>query len=157
VALPIQNIERVEPTKESKEQEVFRQLQESVAEHAEALQSLLLLVQDLQNSEVFDILHALFNSKEKISSIALEQILKPSVLNTIKNAMTAVGFVGKIPPDQFNTLIHALVSGLERGQEKVVSNQRIGAFTLVSALRDPDVNRAITWLVGFLKGMGEQL
>ncbi|WP_157068501.1 DUF1641 domain-containing protein [Alicyclobacillus sendaiensis] len=157
MARPITNIKRIEFTKPEQNRIALHELEDSVADHKKALQSLLVLIQDLENSGVLEILHAALNSKEKIASIALEQILKPSVLNGVKNAMTAVGLVMKMDPDQVGALVDAVVVGLQRGQENLESNKKVGVFELVKALRDPGVNRALAFVLGLLQGLGEKL
>ncbi|EPZ52762.1 DUF1641 domain-containing protein [Alicyclobacillus acidoterrestris] len=157
MAQPTTKIKRIEITEQDEKRRSLQELQESVADHQEALQSLLTLIQDLESSGVLEILHALLNSKEKVASIALEQILKPSVLNTIKNAMTAMGVVSKIDPEQLGVLMEAFIAGLHQGQKSLESNQRVSMFNLVKAFRDPGVNRALTFMLGLLQGLGQKL
>ena len=132
-------------------------MQESVADHQEALQSLLTLIQDLDSSGVLEILHALLNSKEKVASIALKQILKPSVLNHDKKHYDRDGDRHKIDPEQLDMLMEALISGLHQGQKRLESNKRVSMFNLAKALRDPGVNRALAFMLGLLQGMGQKL
>ncbi|GMA62725.1 DUF1641 domain-containing protein [Alicyclobacillus fastidiosus] len=130
MAKPTTNVNRLEPTKEDQLKDASQAMQEAFAAHGEAINSLLVVIQDLHDSGLLDILHALLNSKEKVASIALEQILKPSVLNTIKNAMTACSMVSKIDPSHVNALGEALVVGLKRGQDNLESGKRVGVFQL---------------------------
>ncbi|WAH36272.1 DUF1641 domain-containing protein [Alicyclobacillus dauci] len=157
MAEPTINIKRSEPIKEQQQDKAAEEMREAFAAHGEAIRSFLVLIQDLHDSGLLEILHALLNSKEKVASIVLEQILKPSVLNTIKNAMSAVGMVSKLDPDQLNTLTEALVSGLERGKDNLESGKRVGLFDLAKALRDPSINRTLSLLLGLAQGMGQKL
>ncbi|MCL6633714.1 MAG: DUF1641 domain-containing protein [Alicyclobacillus herbarius] len=157
MARPINNVKRIEPTQLERNQEALQELGESIAKHQDALQSLLTLIADLENSGVLEMLHALLNSKEKIASIVLDQVLKPSVLNTVKNGMTAMGTVSKIDPEELGLLMEAVVTGLHQGQESLKSKGKVGVFDLVKASRDPGVKRALGFMLGFLQGMGEKL
>nr|WP_230087952.1 DUF1641 domain-containing protein [Alicyclobacillus mali (ex Roth et al. 2021)] len=71
--------------------------------------------------------------------------------------MIAVGLVGKIDPDRIGALADAVVVGLQRGHESLESNKKVGVFELVKALRDPGVNRALAFVLGLLRGLGERL
>ncbi|KPV45200.1 DUF1641 domain-containing protein [Alicyclobacillus ferrooxydans] len=157
MAQPTTNIKYIEFTSEEQDIMALKELQAAVVERQEALERLLQVIQDLHESGIFDILHGLLVSKEKIAGILLEQILKPSVLGTVKNAMTAMGTVSKIDPNQLSTLTEALVSGLEAGQERLESNKKAGMFELAKALRDPGMNRALVLMLGFLQGLGQAL
>ncbi|QSO46689.1 helical membrane plugin domain-containing protein [Alicyclobacillus mengziensis] len=157
MAQPTTNIKYIEFTSEEQDIMALKQLQAAVVERQEALERLLQVIQDLHESGIFDILHGLLVSKEKIAGILLEQILKPSVLGTVKNAMTAMGTVSKIDPNQLSTLTEALVSGLKAGQERLESNKKAGMFELAKALRDPGMNRALVLMLGFLQGLGQAL
>ncbi|MFB5191288.1 DUF1641 domain-containing protein [Alicyclobacillus fastidiosus] len=157
MAKPTTNVNRLEPTTEEQLADASREVQKAFAEHGDAIKSLLAVVQDLYDSGVLEMMHALLNSKEKVASIALEQILKPSVLNTIKNAMTACSMVSKIDPEQLSTLVDALVVGLRRGQDNVESGKRVGVLQLAKTLRNSDVNRTFALLLGVLEGMGQKL
>ena len=157
MAQPTTNIKYIEFTSEEQDIMARKQLQAAVVERQEALERLLQVIQDLHESGIFDILHGLLVSKEKIAGILLEQILKPSVLGTVKNAMTAMGTVSKIDPNQLSTLTEALVSGLKSGQERLESNKKAGMFELAKALRDPGMNRALVLMLGFLQGLGQAL
>ncbi len=157
MAQPTTNIKYIEFPSQDQDQLALKQLQAAVVERQEALEHLLQVIQDLHESGIFDILHGLLASKEKIAGILLEQILKPSVLGTVKNAMTAMGTVSKIDPNQLSTLTEALVSGLKAGQERLELNQKAGMFELAKTLRDPGMNRALVLMLGFLQGLGQAL
>lgn len=157
MASPITKITQVKPTHEQEVEQSLTNLQDSLVEHQEALQSLLVLIQDLQNSGVLDILHSLLNAKEKVATIALEQILKPSVLATMKNAMTVIGMVSKVNPEQLQQISDALVTGLERGKERLISDRRVTMLDVATALRDPGVNRSVGFMLALLQGMGQKL
>ncbi|WP_206922147.1 DUF1641 domain-containing protein [Alicyclobacillus suci] len=157
MAKPTTSINRVEPSHEEQSMEVTQELQAVFAAHSDAIKSLLVLVQDLHDSGVLEMLHALLNSKEKVASIVLEQVLKPSVLNTIKNAMTALGMVSKLDAEQLGKLTDAMVTGLEHGQAKLASGERVGVFQLAKAVRNPDINRTLALMLGLAEGMGQKL
>ena len=157
MAQPTTNIKNIEYTSEEQDMMALKQWRATLVESQEALERLLQVVQDLHESGILDILHGLLTSKEKIAGILLEQILKPSVLGTVKNAMTAIGTVSKIDPNQLSTLTEALVSGLQAGQERLELNKKTGVFELAKALRDPGSNRALSLVLGVLQGLGQAL
>lgn len=157
MASPTSIVNRAEPGDQEQKQLELQELLESLAQHKKSVQSLLTVIQDLDKSGILDILHAILNAKEQVATIVLEQILKPSVLSTVKNAMTAVGLVSQIDSDQLSRLTEALVAGLQSGQENLEANKRVGLFDLLRTLKDPGTQRTLSLALGVLHGVGEKL
>jgi len=57
--------------------------------------------------------------------------------------------------------LEQLINGIKKGMEEGANNRDtakdINAFQLMKYMKDPDINRAINYLVHFLKGMGRTL
>ncbi|MCL6633256.1 MAG: DUF1641 domain-containing protein [Alicyclobacillus herbarius] len=157
MARPINVVERTEQTAERQQAEALQELSVMVAKHHDVLMEMLTVAKDLNDSGVFDILHGLLSAKERVAAIALEQALKPGVVNILKNAMMAIQVVASLSPDTLAALGDAALAGLEGGQQALERKGKPGLLRVMRDLRDPNVQRALTWLLGFLRGMGERL
>jgi uncharacterized protein YjgD (DUF1641 family) len=157
VAKPTTDVKQSESVQGEQGQKSLQEIQQVFDTYGDAIESFLVVLQDLHHSGLLEMVHSLLNAKEKVASIALEQVLKPSVLNTIKNAMSALAMVSKLNPDQLSTLTEAVVAGLHQGQERLDGGKRVGVIDLAKAMRNPDINRTLALLLGVLQGMGQKL
>lgn len=83
--------------------------------------------------------------------------MRPPVTNALNNAMAAAGVLTELDPETTQKLVGGLSKGLQRAEEGIQSNKKVGVFDLVKLLRDPDVNRVMRFTIDLLKGLGEGL
>lgn len=157
MAKPSTSIQRTELNQTEATEQALQQLTQEVAKHSVALQSLLELAQELESSGVLAMGTSLLKAKDEVLKVVLEQVSKPGSTNAIQNTLRVVETFSRIDAQQVHILLNALVGGLESGREQFEKKPVLGFFDLVRALRDPDVNRALTLGLGVLKGMGESL
>lgn len=157
MAKSITQIHTAQPSPEEQQARQLAELTQSVAQHGEALQQTLKLVQELHNSGALQMLQALLQAKEQVAEIAVHQMSKPAVTRTVNHAREAVGALGELDPAVTKQVVSGVVSGMERARESLERNEQVGMLDLWKAMRDPHVNKAVTALIGFLKGMGEKL
>jgi uncharacterized protein YjgD (DUF1641 family) len=144
-------------TPEQRQEESLTELLQVVAGHKDDLVSLLKLVAMLEESGALAILTGLLGRRTKVGEVLLGQVAKPSATNTINNLMAIGGAVGDLDPKVTRRLISGAAHGMERATAALERKENVGLLGLITALRDPDVNRVLTFGVNFLKGMGERL
>jgi uncharacterized protein YjgD (DUF1641 family) len=144
-------------TPEERQEESLAELLQVVAEHKDDLVSLLKLVDMLEESGTLAVLTGLLGRGSKVGEILLHQVAKPSSTNTLNNLMALGGLVGELEPAVTRRLVAGVGAGMERATAALDRDEQVGLLGLIRALRDPDVNRVLTFGVNFLKGMGERL
>ena len=157
MAKSITKIHTAPQSPEEQQAQQLAELTQAVAQHGEALQQTLKLVQELHNSGALQMFQALLQAKEQVAEIAVHQMSKPAVTRTVNHAMEAVGALGELDPAATKKVMAGLVNGVERAQQSLNRNEQLGMLDLWKAMRDPHVNKAMAAMVGFLKGMGEKL
>ncbi|WCN37602.1 DUF1641 domain-containing protein [Aneurinibacillus uraniidurans] len=157
MAKPIQDVTRHEPTEAELQAQALGELLSVVAKHGDAIKDLLKIVELLHEMGAMEVIGGLIQSREKVMEIGVSQLSKPTMTRGINNVMSAVGMVGELEPEMIRKVVSGVVNGIDRSNEELQSNQKMGMFDLIKVLRDPNANRALTMAVGFLKGLGEKL
>ncbi|MFP5115905.1 DUF1641 domain-containing protein [Bacillaceae bacterium C204] len=157
MAKPIQTIQRPEQTEEQKKIQSLENLLSGVAENKDSLLETLNLLQELHDSGIMDALGSLLKSKEKAAKIAVGQLTRQPVTNMINNAMAAGGILTELDPETTSKLAKSLTTGLQKAEQGLKDDTKIGLFDLMKALKDPDINRVLGFGFNLLKGMGEGL
>ncbi|GGE12105.1 hypothetical protein GCM10011571_11830 [Marinithermofilum abyssi] len=157
MAKPITKIEQPTLTEKEMQQRSLEKVIKDVADNAEGIQQTIQLLQELHNSGVLEAVKALFEAKEKITKIAVGQLLNPPVTRAINNVMAAAEALTELDPEMTKKLTGSVVKGLKKAEEDIENNTQVGILDLLKALRDPDINRAMGFSLRFLKGMGEGL
>jgi uncharacterized protein YjgD (DUF1641 family) len=157
MAMPIRTIKRIELTEEQKKEQTLDSLLTEVVQTKDSLVETLDLLQELHNSGILDAINSLVKTKEEVAKIAVGQMTREPVTNMINNAMAAGGVLTQMDPEMTKKLMGSVAKGLERAEQGLQSNSTTGMLDIMKALKDPDMNRAITFGLNLLKGIGEEL
>jgi uncharacterized protein YjgD (DUF1641 family) len=157
MANPISAIQKQEPTLEQQKEQTLNQLLTTLTDNAEGLQQTVKLLQELHESGILPALQAFLQAKEQVASIAVQQLLRPPVTNMINNAVAAAGALSSIEPATTRKLMGSLSQGLKKAQQGLASNDSTSLWDLMKAIKDPDINRALTFGLNTLKGLGQGL
>lgn len=157
MAKPIQMIKKVELSEEEKKEQSLESLLSEVAENKDSLLDTLYLLQELHNSGILEAINSLVKAKEEVAKIAVGQMTREPVTNIINNAMAAGGALTELDPEMTKKLMGSVSKGLEKAEQGLKSNSKVGILDLMKALKDPDLNRAIGFGLNLLKGVGEGL
>lgn len=157
MAKPIKTIKRTELTEKQIKEQSLESLLTEVAENKDSLLETLELLQELHNSGILDALNSLVKAKEEVAKIAVGQMTREPVTNMINNAMAAGGVLTQMDPEMTKRLMDSVTKGLEKGEQGLQSNSETSLIGMIKAMKDPDVNRALTFGLNFLKGLGGEL
>lgn len=157
MAAPITSIQRTVRTELEIQQQQLELLQQQLAEQQQALQKIIEITAELNDIGALDALQSMLQTKEKITGIALEQISKEPVTNLLNNVMAAAGVLTAVEPESAVRAAESVKQGLSEAQKSIEDQQKTTVFQLMKSLNDPDINRAITFGMSFLKGMGRSL
>ncbi|WP_057912056.1 DUF1641 domain-containing protein [Peribacillus muralis] len=144
-------------TEEEEKLQKLEELKTLIANHEDALHNMFKIVNQLNDTGVFEAATSMLQGKEQIAKIALEQVTKPPVTNLINTLMGATGALMNTDAAQSTKLLNSALAGIEEGNKFLQSEKKIGVLDLMKTLNDPDINRAIGFGVNFLKGMGKEL
>ena len=150
-------IRKHELTPEQQKEQMLNQLLGTLVDNSEGLTQTVKLLQELHESGILPALQALLEAKEHVASIAMQQLLRPNVTNMVNNAMAAAGALSSIDPEMTKKLVSSLSTGLEKAQEGMDNNEQTGVLKMMKAMKDPDINRALTFGLNLLKGLGKGL
>ena len=157
MAMPIKTIKRIELTAEQKKEQSLENLLTEVAQNKDSLLETLDLLQELHNSGILDGINSLVKTKEEVAKIAVGQMTREPFTNMVNNAMAAGGVLTQLDPEMTKKLMGSVAKGLEKAEQGLQSNSQTGIIDMMKALKDPDMNRAITFGLNLLKGIGEGL
>lgn len=157
MAKPIQLIKKVELTEEQKKEQSLETLLSEVAQNKDSLSDTLHLLQELHNSGVLEAANSLVKAKEEVAKIAVGQMTRTPVTNLMNNLMAAGGAFTALDPEMTKKLLGSVAKGLEKAEQGLQSNSKVGILDLLKVLNDPDINRAIGFGLNLLKGIGEGL
>ena len=87
--------------------ELQRRLQDAPAEHAAALLAGYEVLQDLDDSGVFDLLRGALGSRDKVLGVAVEAAGSPHSIRAIRNFMLLSNLLGEIDPEVLKTITQA--------------------------------------------------
>ncbi|TCP23808.1 uncharacterized protein YjgD (DUF1641 family) [Scopulibacillus darangshiensis] len=155
MARPVTKIERMTVDPDVQEAKEREEVIAALMENKEAVLSVITLVDKLQDRGILDLLIALFGQGDKVLSIAARELNKPGVADTLDHLMNAAQMLGKLEINKMKGLVDNVNAGIEEAEKRVESGETTSLFDLMKLLKDPDVNRAVTASVGFLKGAGK--
>ncbi|MDY0406056.1 DUF1641 domain-containing protein [Virgibacillus sp. 179-BFC.A HS] len=91
--------------------------------------------------------------KEDALANVLRIFENPKYASIVSNLSKLVVLLGELKVDELKYLLDKLNSGL---QEAAVTDDSVKTsyFDLIKAVNNPDINRSLTMLLAFLKGMG---
>ncbi|PLS07072.1 DUF1641 domain-containing protein [Neobacillus cucumis] len=157
MAKPIQTIQKTEWTDEQKKIQSLENLLSGVADNKDSLLETLSLLQELHDSGILEALGSLLIVKESAAKIAVGQIARKPVTNMINNAMAAGGILTELEPETTSKLAKSLTAGMQKAEQGLKADTKLGVFDIMKALKDPDINRALGFGFNLLKGIGEGL
>ena len=111
----------------------------------------------MDGAGVFDALKAMVKAKDDIAKIAVEQASRDPVTTIINHVLNATSVISSIDPNVTSKLAASVKSGLHEAELYIDNGQTVSIIQLMTALNDPDTNRAVKFGLDFMKGMGKSL
>ncbi|MDC2866988.1 DUF1641 domain-containing protein [Bacillus sp. BP-3] len=157
MAKEITMIQKTVVTEEQKKQQVSEELLQQLGENQQAIEETILLLAQLQKAGLLDAAVSLLAAKEDVSKIAIEQLNREPVKNALNNMMGAGEALSSVDPEVTKQVTSSLVTGLQYATDELQKGKKTGVMDFFKVLRDPDINRAITFGFNFLKAFGQEL
>jgi len=123
------------PKSAGPQEEKIHSFQKLITENEEALKQLMTIIKELHEKDLLEATLVMLQAKEEITESNQNQLNH----------------------EQTTKLVHSLAAGLTEANQHMKENSKVKIFDLLQVLDDPDVNRAIRYLIYFLKGLGKGL
>ncbi|BAU28476.1 uncharacterized protein YjgD (DUF1641 family) [Aneurinibacillus soli] len=157
MARPITKIAKTPFTESEKQSQAVENVIQVLAQNADGIQETIKLLQELHESGILGAFNAAIEAREQMAKILVGQMVRPPVTNMINNAMAAAGALTELNPEMTKKMMAGVAKGIQKSEERLRSNEKVGIIDLMKALRDPDINRAMGFGISLLKGIGEGL
>lgn len=155
MAKPISNVKRMEIPEEKIRQDNLEEVIDAVSENKEAILKGIDFLNTLNDNGMLDMTHALVKHKEDALENVMGELNKPQYTKTLENILQLVLFAGELRVNEMKDFAGRLNDGMEAAG-KSDQGGKTSYFDLMKALKDPEINRSITMLMAFLKGMGKE-
>ncbi|MCA1040343.1 DUF1641 domain-containing protein [Bacillus infantis] len=156
MAKAITHIQRKTLTEEEKRKKDLMEVEDALIDNKEAILESLKVMRNMHDRGVLTLLSGLFGQGDKVLDILVRAADKPETSNTLKNLLLMGGTLGMINVKQLEPFLLKIDSGIARVAEAGDTQEKTGFFDLAKSLKDPEINRAVTLLLTFLKGMGQE-
>ncbi|WP_082234380.1 DUF1641 domain-containing protein [Halobacillus massiliensis] len=151
----ITNIKRLEIPKEEQLEKDYQEVKQALAENKDSILTAIELLKALNEGGTLDTARALVHSKKDALGYVVNEISKETYSPLLENLPELFYLLVELDVKSIREVTNRLNSGVEEMQ-KADLNDRTSVFDLAKSLRDPEINRSITMMMQFLKGMGRE-
>jgi uncharacterized protein YjgD (DUF1641 family) len=158
VAKPITTIQTQTVTEEEKREKTIKELKASLTEKEKAVHELLSIIEELHESGLLEAANAFLKAREEIAKIVIGQANRKPVTTMINHVIGIAQLTANLDPQFTSTLLESAASSVaEAYKQTKENNKKLGIFDLLKTLNDPDINRAIRFILSSLKEFGKRL
>jgi uncharacterized protein YjgD (DUF1641 family) len=157
MAKAIRRIDKAVPNPAEEQEQGMQEVMQALADSKDAVKLFLSILKEAHNAGLLELLSGLLKARHEVGYLAMKQLNQPNMHHTMKNAMGAMNLLGKIDPNQLETLLNGVARGLQRSSQPADEGQSVGIWGLAKTLRDPEINAAMHIALEFAKGFGEQI
>lgn len=145
----------MEITEEEEKQQNLNEVLDAVSENKEAILKSINLVTAIHDSGALDMLYALVKQKDAALKNIVEQVNKHPYSTIVEKLSDLLLLTSDLPIDD---LEHFLAKFNEGFKEARLSQNKIDTslMDILKAMKDPEINRSVSMLLGFLRGMGKE-
>ncbi|WAH38784.1 DUF1641 domain-containing protein [Alicyclobacillus dauci] len=136
--------------------EVRAQIDKAFDENSEGIVEALGLLQALQERGVLPLVRALVEQGDDVLKVILALFQSEEYGAGVKNFIGLLQLFTKIPTESMESVIAGVGGGMKAASEAPEVG-KFGVYDALKSLQDPDVARAISFGLAFLKGMGRSL
>jgi uncharacterized protein YjgD (DUF1641 family) len=155
MAKSITSIKRYEKTRNEQVESDVAEVKEAVADNKEAILKGIDLLQALNEGGTLDSAYAFTKTKKEALENVVQEISKERYTHLLENLPELIFLLGEVDVKAIRDLSNRLNQGLE-AMESDGPEEKTSFFDLAKALKDPEINRSVTMLLQFLRGMGRK-
>ncbi|MCA1023551.1 DUF1641 domain-containing protein [Halobacillus litoralis] len=155
MARAITDIKRLEKSREEVIEENVQEVKEAVADNKDAILEGIELLSALQKEGTLETLSAFVKAKDETLANVVREIDKEQYTPLLNNLPELVFLLGDLNVSGIRSLSSRLNNGLERMEDEGTT-KKMNMLDFAKVLKDPEINRSLTMLMSFLKGMGQK-
>jgi len=127
----------------------------SVSENKEAILKGIDLLEALNQSGTLDMVNAFVKHREDALEYVMRELNKPQYSSILENLTNLLLLLGDMNMEDLQTFAGRLNHGVREAAASEAM-EKTSYMDLIKALKDPEINRSITMLLQFLRGMGKE-
>lgn len=155
MAEKISHIKRMEMSEETFQERNLDEVTKAVSEHKEAILKGIDLLESLNQSGTLDMVSAFVKHREEALENVMEEINKPQYAATLENLPNLLLLFGELNVEDLEQFTTRLNHGVKEAAVAEASEQT-SYMDLIKSLKDPEINRSVTMLLQFLRGVGKE-
>lgn len=152
MAKSMTNIKRMEIPKEVQIEKDVEEIKEALSENKHAILEGIKLLKSLDDADMLQAMYAITNHRKEAMGKLATELNKAQYSGVIENLTGFLFLLGDLDVDAIRNLSDRINRGMEETEKEPES--KTGFMDLAKALKDPEINRSVTMLMQFLKGMG---
>lgn len=155
MAEPITNIKRMTYTDEEIREQQLHEVLGAVSDNKDAILKGVTLLRSLDDSGMLDAADALIKQRKAAMDNIFTELNKSSYTGVLENLSNLVFLLGDLDTENLKQFTDKINQGMV---ETNVSDpdEKASIMGLAKALKDPEINRSITMILQFLRGMGRE-
>ncbi|ELK46067.1 DUF1641 domain-containing protein [Halobacillus sp. ACCC02827] len=154
MAKAITNIKRMEISRDTQIEKDVQEVREAVADNKDAILKGIRLLRTLDEEGTLDTATAFLKAKDEALANVVKEIDKDQYEPLLNNIPELIFLLGDLNVSGLRDLSSRLNNGIEQ-MEGEGYKEKTSILDLAKVLKDPEINRSITMLLAFLKGMGK--
>ncbi|GGJ97778.1 hypothetical protein GCM10007063_20150 [Lentibacillus kapialis] len=154
MAEQISKVKRIEVPEEAIRTRNLEDVATSVSENKDAILKGIELLESLNQSGILDMVNAFVKHREDALDNIMRELNKPEYSGILENLTNLLLLLGAMNLDDLQAFAGRLNDGVKEAAASGAS-EKTSYMDLIKALRDPEINRSITMLLQFLRGMGK--
>ncbi|WP_010530351.1 DUF1641 domain-containing protein [Lentibacillus jeotgali] len=155
MAEQISRIKRKEIPEETLRERNLNEVAKSVSENKEAILKGIDLLESLNQSGTLDMVNAFVKHREDALEHVMRELNKPQYSKILENLTNLVLLLGDMNMEDLQSFAGRLNHGVKEAAASEAP-EKTSYMDLIKALKDPEINRSITMLLQFLRGMGRE-
>ncbi|HLR62311.1 MAG TPA: DUF1641 domain-containing protein [Lentibacillus sp.] len=155
MAEQISRIKRMEVSEETIRGRNLDEVVKSVSENKEAILKGIDLLEALNQSGTLDMVNAFVKHREDALEYVMRELNKPQYSSILENLTNLLLLLGDMNMEDLQTFAGRLNHGVREAAASEAM-EKTSYMDLIKALKDPEINRSITMLLQFLRGMGKE-
>lgn len=155
MAEKITGIKRLEISEQTIQERNLDDVVKSVGDNKEAILKGIELLNTLNQSGTLDTVNAFVKHREDALENVMRELYKPQYAGVLENLTNLILLLGDMDMAELQTFTDRLNHGVKEAAASEAS-EKTSYMGLIKALKDPEINRSITMLLQFLRGMGKE-
>lgn len=151
----ITKINRLEKSKEQLKLESLNEVTDAIVENKDSILKAIRIIKNLDDAKLLDAINCGIKGRQVIINKFATELNKDMYTGLITNLAPMVFMLGNLEVKELSQFLNKLNSGLHVANQ-ASPNAKTTIRSLMSVLKDDDMNRSLTYMINLLKGMSKE-